>query len=365
MMNYTNTNLIISYLIKIELAIDRISKTPIPRSYREELREEIMTEDIEALSSLIGFPIGNDEARRVYQGKTLPSARSKMLVFTNYRNSLEFAKNYDRNNYIAPSSELILHINNISSNKLNEDWISGKFRSLSEKPINVFDSWIKYRDYYPDLSMEAHFDDVMRLFLDRTSRIPFYIRTAIFVYEMIEKAPLLVGNQITTIPVITAMAKDYDKNPHTLIPFAKVFNFIKDDIPKGYKIAKSQKDLTAFIEAYLYSLSIIMLELENMYGKTFEDKVKKHGALKDKFNKRQLKLLDYLEHTNKITREEFAKMMGVSFMTAFRDLKGLLKENYIEQQGVGRGTFYLLPKNSQTTLREEKTEDLEVFSDIP
>lgn len=360
---YNNTNLIISYLIKIELILSKINALPIPKNYIKEFQEDQASEDIEALSKLIDHPIGYEEARKVYLGKILPSSRSKFLIFINYRNTIEFAKNYDRRHFMPPSSELMLHINSMVGNKIGDDWSAGNFRTFTDKPDTTYDSWIKLRDYYPTVIFEEHFNEIMTtLFYENKTQIHEIIRLAILIYEMIDKAPFTVTNQISTIALLWILSGDMKKNPNHSIPFAKIINYIRSDLENGFKISKQHRDMTTFLEAFLYSFSIHLMQLEDQYKDIYENKVKKHGKLNEMFNKRQLKILDYLDHSKKISRDEVAKMMGVSFMTAYRDLKGLLDEGYIEQKGTGRGTYYSLIDRSANI--EIDVEKLEVFSDL-
>jgi predicted HTH transcriptional regulator len=118
-------------------------------------------------------------------------------------------------------------------------------------------------------------------------------------------------------------------------------------------MAKSSRDQTVFIEAFLYTLSLSGLSIENQINDLLNTKVKKHNKLKTKFNERQIQILDFLDVEKKVTRKKYTKMMGVSFMTSYRDLQELLDEGYIKQEGLGRGTFYTLPKREDVIERDE------------
>lgn len=59
-------------------------------------------------------------------------------------------------------------------------------------------------------------------------------------------------------------------------------------------------------------------------------------------NKRQLKILKYLQTIPTVKREDYVQMMNVSPMTAYRDINQLMKHKLIRATGNGRGTKYLL-----------------------
>jgi predicted HTH transcriptional regulator len=120
-------------------------------------------------------------------------------------------------------------------------------------------------------------------------------------------------------------------------------------------MSKKDKNLTVFIEALLYILSMEMTNLENQVINIYENKVEKKGKLSIELNERQIQILEYLQINQKVTRRKYAKIMDVSFMTAYRDLNELLDKGYIKQKGVGRGTFYVLDKDNDEVLKEIPT----------
>jgi len=62
--------------------------------------------------------------------------------------------------------------------------------------------------------------------------------------------------------------------------------------------------------------------------------------------------MDYITLNHKITRSKYTKMMGVSFMTSYRDLQEMVDKGYIKQKGQGRGTFYVLSKEQEDIVLE-------------
>lgn len=359
--SYTVTNLVVDYLIKYELANQSIKSNPLPFTHKTDLETRLQSEDIQQMSELIAYPIGFDQAERVQKGKVLPSAKKRLQVFSNYRSVLEFLSSYNKSQSIPPSTELMQHVNKLLMSRILEEWETGKVRSFSELPNEIYDTWYSHRDYYPDLNVNQHFDELFRWIFKKDDNIHKLIKLAIFNYEMIDKAPLYGGNQLTTVALTSIYSKELGYNYDGSFSYMKALNFIQDDLISAFKISKGNRDLTIFIEAFLYSLSLEMLNLENIYSTTFEQKVKQQGKLASKFNNRQLKILDYLENIDKITRNEYKKMMGVSFMTAYRDLNHLVEEKYLEVKGTGRGTFYKLVKKNTDKIPEEK--ELEIFGD--
>lgn len=358
--SYTITNLTVGYLIKFEVALQKIKSTPIPYSYKAELDAKLQADDIQSLSELVGHSIGYDQAEKVQQGRVLPSAKKRLMIFTNYRSAMEFARSYNKDHFIPPSTELIAHINTLIMSKILEEWECGRIRAFSESPNEIYDTWAGLRDYYPDLNMPRYFEEISRWVVKRGENTHMLIKLGILLYNMIDKAPFVGGNQISAITLISILAKDSGYNPSCNFSFMKALNFLDDDFKGAFKLSKSSRDLTVFLEVFLYAISLEMLNLEDKYTTTFEQKVKQQGKLASKFNSRQLKALEYLDTVDKITRNEYRKMMGISFMTAYRDLQHLVDEKFIKINGSGRGTFYTLIKKD---VGNEKKPELEVFGE--
>lgn len=357
---YTITNLILDYIVRYELSIRTITSTPLPYKYKLELYEKNRSEDLQALGEIIGSQIGYNKALEIQQGKEIISDRSKYKVFSNYRSTQEFIKTYNHIQFLAPSIQLMVHLNKLAMGGIIDEWELGRLKGFSEKPNELFDTWYKYRDFYPDLNVSKHFDDVMDWIVNPKAKIHKLIQFAVLLYEIIDKAPFFAGNQITGIVTVASLMKDYGYNPDNLLPLAKAINYIGPDFSESFKIAKSNKDMTMFIEVFLYSLSLEVLNVENQFLNTFENRVKKSSQLTAMFNSRQVKLLEYLEINKRISRQTFAKMMGTSFMTAFRDIQELMEKGYLKQGGVGRGTFYMLNEVADT---DSEKKPLKVFID--
>jgi len=350
---FSNTHLIVNYLIRFEVALSKIQNTPLPKQHIKELQMKVEVAEIKNLSELIGSPIQEYKAEQIQKGHVIPTGTSPLLIFGNYRSALDFARNYNSMNSIKPSTDLILHLNKIVMKKLVEQWDSEKLRDFNTNPIELYDTWYKFRDYYPTIKMADYFNSIFT-WVHQENNIHRLLRLAVLVYELIDKAPLISGNQITTLALLQALTKEYGFNSHMLFSSTRAINYIANDLEKAFKQSKANQDLTTFMEAFLYTFSLEMLNTEQRFLKTFDTKIKKGGKLREKFNIRQIKALEYLEDVKKITREEYTKITGVSFMTAYRDLKHLLDEEYLIKEGTGRGTYYMLKGNKEVSAEEKK-----------
>lgn len=353
---FTTTQYILKYIVKYELSMERIKTTPLPDIYFKEVFEKNRAEDIDKLGELIGRSIGYSKALLVQRGKVLPTGRSKDRIFTNYRSVHEFINIYSSLSFYRPSTELMVHINKLLAKGISEEWEVGKLRTFSEKPNDIYDTWYKLRDFYPNLHPKKHLDLLFN-WINTSKNTPHkLIQLAILLYECIDKAPFTILNQVTSLLTVSTVAKEYGYNHKNLIPITKAINSISEELVSAFKISKSKKDLTIFIETVLYTLALTSEDVSVQVKSIYNKKVKNFVKLDDSLNPRQIKILEILESEKRITRIQYAKTMGISFMTAFRDLQELMSHNYITQKGVGRGTYYTI-KNTQTasnTVKEPK-----------
>ena len=240
-----------------------------------------------------------------------------------------------------------------------EDWDLARIKTFSEKPYDLYDNWYKLRDYYPNIDVKDYFNDIFTWIASSEAGIHKLIQLSILLYEYIDKAPFFAGNQVTSILTVKALAKIYGLNPHNLIPYSKAMFLISEDIESAFKISKGKRDLTIFIEAVLYTLSLTTIELSKEFSEAYEDKVKINRKLGKDLNPRQRKIVEYLYNNAKITRQQYTKMMGISFMTSYRDLQELMEKKYIESKGRGRGTYYIIPDESDNISSEDS--DIKIF----
>ena len=344
---YTITNLILNYIVRYELAIQKIKDTKLPDKYQTPLHEKYFSEDINKLGELVGKPIGYNKSLQIQRGQELASEKKELKIFTNFRNAQDFITSYSKGNALKPSIELASHLNKLVMKNLVEEWDTAKIRGFSEKPNEIYDNWYKHRDYYTNLNMEKHFNEIFEWIKDGRDNNHKLIKLAILLFEFIDKAPYLAGNQITAILMIEIITKEYGYNPENILPFFKSINLINEDLLSAFKMAKAKRDLTIFIEALLYTLSLTAIETSNDIVETFSDKVEKRGKMNRELNQRQIKMLDYLSVNPKTTRKQYTKMMGISFMTSYRDIQELIDKAYIISKGQGRGTYYILANKEE------------------
>ncbi len=343
--NITLTNLMVKYIVTFEINNEKIKNIPLPYKSKQQLYEKVHAEDINALGEMINLPVGYSKALDIQRGKIGVSRGEKYKILTNYRSTQDFINSYKSTSFVPVSSELISHLNKLLLKNILDSWDIGKFRKFSEIPNEIYDQWYKYRDYYPKRNNERYFNEFSQWIYSGKDNYHKLIQCALLIYEFIDNSPIPVGNQITSILTTTCVLKDFGYNHNNTLCLAKAFRPIHEEIPSIFKMSKSKKDQTLFTEAILYALSLESIQLKHLYEHFFNKTIKKKIDSKENLNDRQIKILDYLEQNTKINRDKCTKLMGVSFMTAYRDLTELLQAGYLEKKGKNKKTYYILKES--------------------
>lgn len=341
---YTITNLLLKYIVKYEISVSELRLTKLPDKYLTSLEEKYGAEDIQKFGELIGNPIGYNQALAIQRGQEVPSQKKDLKIFTNLRNVKDYIKTYNQGASLKPSVDLSSHINKLAMKGIVDEWDLAKVRGFSEKPNEIYDTWYKRRDFYPNTDLNNHFNEIFDWIENGKDSNHKLIKLGILLFEYIDKAPFLAGNQATAILTLEILAKKHGYSPENLIPFFKAISDINEDLLSAFKLSKSKLDLTTFLEALLYTLSLNVMDVTKEFKNTYDNKVRKRGSIELQLNQRQIKLLDYLAVNSKITRNKYTKIMGISFMTSYRDLQDMVKKGYIKDKGKGRGTYYVLTK---------------------
>ena len=164
---YTNTNLILDYIVKYEIAINDLKYKKLPDKYKHSIDERYYAEDIQHLGELVGNSLGYTQALQIQRGQEMPSKRKTLKLFTNFRSAKDYIKSYNKSSSLKPSFDLASHLNKLAMSGLVDDWDLAKARHFSDKPNEIYDTWYKVRDFYPKIDIQEYFNDIFEWILNR------------------------------------------------------------------------------------------------------------------------------------------------------------------------------------------------------
>jgi Fic family protein len=128
----------------------------------------------------------------------------------------------------------------------------------------------------------------------------------------------------------------------TFLPIVRELDQHNQENIKIWQKCIEDQDSSNWLERFILNLNAAVKEdKDKILGLVNTSKNTSKQPFLD-LNRRQLKILRYLQTIPTVKREDYVQMMDVSTMTAFRDLTDLVEKKLLRVEGRGRGTKYLL-----------------------
>lgn len=363
---FTLTHRLVDYLIKLELSAKSIKDIPLPVREKKKILNTTEAEGLFHISKIAESPVSLRKAREIStQGKDILNKDKEIMLLSNYRSSWDFMFSSTNEKYVSLSPSLLLHLNKLIFDGVVESWEVGRFRSVKDKVNSKYDSWSgSQNEEFDTYDFEKEIYELLNWFSSNQENIHPIIKIGVVLFELLQTYPFFSGNLITIMALGELLIEKSHLKLNRLYSLPLTISNYSDELQAALgKSIQSQGDMTIWLEEFVRAISLDITELKNEILRIEQEKV---GTKKKKFlglNSRQLKLLRWLNRKDKIFRRDYVKRMGVSTMTAYRDLNELLKRKLILQKGGGRSTYYTL-FNDDTPIGERKIKKAKVVKVI-
>lgn len=339
---YTISHSILNNIVRVELEKAKIELVDAPRATEEIIINETRTLDIFHLSHMLGMDMTLRTAKRVVEGKTILEEGLSNKLLNNFRNTIEYIRSLS-----VSISELdagaFLHLNKIILNGWRDSW-DVKYRTGGEEIDLRVDPWAEMRkqDINP-VDIQSFIFSAAEEFNANQSKVHPLIRIGVLVYHLVRVSPFVIGNRLTTLSIAEMLFYQTGYLVKEYLPLVKTFDIFEEEYVESWAIAtQSQEDITLWLERFVKNIANEMVNTRDRFDKLLEEERKKNKQPFLDLNKRQLKILRYLQTIPSVKREDYVRMLNVSTMTAFRDLNELVEKRLLRVEGKGRGTRYTL-----------------------
>jgi|GEM_PF-1176928 len=351
---YTLSHTILNNLIKLETEKSLIENQILPDNVIIYMKNRAKSLNLLHLGHLIGVNLTLKDAEKLADGKRIETEDARGMILNNYRNILEFIRSSVAESYADIDLNILIHLNKIMLTDWRESW-EAKFRIGGESIDNIYENWLDIRDKNIDpIVIQDEINYLITWYKTNSAKIHPLIRIAIFLYRLLRIAPFVVLNKITLIAITDYLLYKNGYIHKTFIPTTRNFDIYEDEYLEAWTYAIQGKlnsntqevndldNITLWIERFIRNISNDIQEIRGVINTKLheETRISKQPFLD--LNKRQLKILRYLQTIPTLKREDYVQMMDVSTMTAFRDLNSLVKKKLIRVEGRGRGTKYML-----------------------
>lgn len=189
---------------------------------------------------------------------------------------------------------------------------------------------------FADSNQVRHFTiELIRWYRKSETEVNKYIRIFTLIYHLLKTSPFFKNNFRTIMIALNFWLKENNILILSILPVSSMISKINDkDLPLNEFLAEI---LTQILERS----NKIMFELE-------KQEIEANAPRKIlNLSERQIEILKILQARDKITRTDAADILEVSFMTAYRDIKGLVRKRLLAERGIGRATYYVLTSRSK------------------
>lgn len=336
------THNMLNNIVKFEIERKGIQDLDIDEDVTQKLRLEANSNDIFHLGNLFGVGITLKTAKKVASGKTLSVGNYRGQYLTNFRNAMEYIL-ATQTAYFPVQGNILIHLNKILIKDIAEEW-DAKYRTSGEEIDTKDDNWIDMRDTdVASVEVQSQALKTLDWFSTNTSKIHPLIRIPAVMYRLIRVSPFVIANKLTILAACKYLFYKSGLLIDGTLPIMKNFDVYEDEYLEAWKQAAGENDdMTLWIERFVrnYAGEITSVrEKVDRFSEEYKEKTKQPFL---NLNRRQLKILRYLQNIPQVKREEYVEMMTVSTMTAYRDLNELAKKGLLRMEGQGRGTRYML-----------------------
>jgi predicted HTH transcriptional regulator len=339
--NYTDK--IVNNLLKIEVLRSNIERIDFSTDTKYKLTLNTKINELFFIANSLGLDYSLKDAEKVITGICPENENDKRIqLLFNFKSIIEF----NRSNFIdihgEPDLDLLKKLNQlICENIFNI--LEAKIREGNDSLVTKYDNWIILRD--KDITNEHVTDEMEELIMWNKDNSPYVnglIRYLILIFNLIDIAPFVAANKFTILALADLLFYKYGLSTKIFTSTNLCFLLNEDKVIQTFAIAKTNQDCSLWVQEVLNLIikSLQKTQEELQLYIMEEEKSKKQPFLD--LNKRQLKILRYLQNVPNIKREDYCHMMEVSSMTAFRDLDDLVRKKLIKVEGKGRGTKYRL-----------------------
>ncbi|MCA9383938.1 DeoR family transcriptional regulator [Candidatus Dojkabacteria bacterium] len=340
---YKLTNKLVTDLIKLELEKNNIENIETNTRIKNKLHKSSKALSIFHLAHMIGVSLTLKDAEKAADGKKLDTQDMRGIVLNNYRNALEYIRSNVASSYAEIDLNMLIHMNRLLLTGWKEEW-EAKLRTDGSNFDETLDNFGSVVDtnfnttYLQDEVLQA-----LDWFKSSYLHVPDLVRIFALTYKLLRLAPFTYLNKLTilTITDFLLFKNGYVDKAHMSI--IRNFDIYEQEYLEAFSYAtENNDDITLWMERLVNNLINDFKDITDNVHKQIADDEKANKQPFLDLNKRQLKILRYLQTIPTVKREDYVQMMDVSTMTAFRDLSELVDKKLIRVDGKGRATKYML-----------------------
>lgn len=347
---FQRTDALIAMISRIEAARAVVLRAPVAAQWESQLRHEALIRSAHHSTSIEGNPLSLEEVTDLLEGREVAAHPREKREVLNYVEVLDYIDRQYQSRPDKPLTEAtILQLHRLVVHDILPEQESGSYRQVPVVIAVPATGEVRFRppDWEEVPSLMA--DLVGWLNSDQANALMPVLHAGIAHYECVRIHPFVDGNGRTARALATLILYKRGFDTRRFFALEEYYNVDRRSYYEALATADQSDDLTEWLEYFVQGIAVEMVRLEEriitleqIVGQTL---VPQTAALD--LNPRQIRALEFLAHESKLTTTLYRQWNRVSRATAQRDLGDLVSRGILLQQGVGRGTYYVLPGSDE------------------
>ena len=347
---FRRTDALIAMIGRIEAARTAVLRAPLAAHWESQLRHEALIRSAHHSTSIEGNPLSLAEVTDLLEGRNVmahPRAKREVL---NYARVLDYIGREYQGHADKPVTEAVIcELHRLVVRDILSEQEAGRYRRV---PVVVGipatgevrfrpPDWDEVPDQMADLAAwidSPQAEDLMPV-----------LHAGIAHYELVRIHPFVDGNGRTARALATLILYKRGFDTRRFFALEEYYNMDRMSYYEALASADESGDLTEWLEYFVQGIAVEMVRLEQRI--TALERVVRSAAASGAavlgLNPRQIRALEFLLHEPRLTTAVYSQWNRISRSTAQRDLADLVDRGLLQQRGVGRGTFYVLPRSDE------------------
>ncbi len=345
--DFQRTDLLIEMISRIEAARAVVLRAPIAAHWESQLRHEALIRSAHHSTSIEGNPLSLEEVTDLLEGREVaahPREKREVLNYVEVLNYIE--REYQSRPDKPVTQDSICQLHRLVVGNILPEHEAGHYRQV---PVVVgIPATGEVRFCPPD------WDDVPRLTANlvaglnspQASVLMPVLQAGVAHYECVRIHPLVDGNGRTARALATLILYKRGFDTKRFFALEEYYNLDRQSYYGALATADQRGDLTEWLEYFVQGIAVEMVRLEQhitALGQIVRQAAGTEFAALG-LNTRQIRALEFLLREPRLTTAPYGQWIRVSRATAQRDLADLAARGLLQQRGVGRGTYYVLPR---------------------
>jgi len=348
--HFQRTDALIAMISRIESARAVVMRAPIAAEWESQLRREALIRSAHHSTSIEGNPLSLEEVTNLLDGRDVTAHPREKREVLNYVELLDYIDRRYQSRPDKPVTEgTILQLHRLVVHDILPEQETGSYRQVPVVVAVPATGEVRFRPPSWEEVPSLMADLLHWLNGDQSNALMPVLHSGIAHYECVRIHPFVDGNGRTARALATLILYKRGFDTRRFFALEEYYNVDRRSYYEALASTDQSDDLTEWLEYFVQGIAVEMVRLEerilNLERIVGQAAVPPTTALD--LNPRQIRALEFLVHEPKLTTALYRQWNRVSRATAQRDLGDLVSRGILAQQGVGRGTYYILARSDE------------------